>query len=153
MSKERKILFNIDAFKGYRLANNLTQKEYAEMLNTSPNVISYWETGMRTPLPKTVNKISRITSIPHNELYNINNSTLGTKLITLRLSKNIPQNEMADKIGTSPESINRWEADKHVPSAYFIYRLSKELGLTMEELITNDEGELIISDPHNTQGN
>lgn len=146
---QKRIRFNVDLFKQYRIDNNLTQKQYADILETATNVVSYWETEKRTPLPGTIDKISRITGIPLTDLYIINHETLGTKLTTMRLSQGIQQKEFAEQIGTSPENINRWEADKHIPSAYFVYRLSKELGVTMEELLTNENGGLIISDPHN----
>lgn len=148
MHTQKRIKFNREALKKYRIHNNLTQNDLAERIETSTNVISYWETGRRTPMPGTVDKLVQVTGIPHRILHQINEETLGTKLTTMRLSQNISQIDMAKELNTSSENINRWEADKHVPSAYFIYQLAKALGVTVEELITNEKGEIIIEDPH-----
>lgn len=148
MHTQRRIRFNKEALREYRLENNMEQTDFAKLLDTNPNVISYWETGRRTPLPKTINKISEITGIPHSILHGINEETLGTKLTTIRLSRNIRQNDVSERIGTSPESLNRWEADKNVPSAYFLYHIANVFDMTLDELITNKQGDLILREPY-----
>lgn len=145
---QRRIIFNKEALKEFRVSRGMNQADLAELLDTNLNVVSYWETGRRTPLPKTINKMVEATGITHEEFYIVNHETLGTKLTTMRLKQNISQRDMASMIETSPENLNRWEADNHVPSTYFVYQLSKALGVSMEELITDESGELIISDPH-----
>lgn len=148
MHTQQRIIFNRDVLVKYRLQYGLTQQQLAKKLGTSTNVVSYWETGKRTPLPKTVDRISSVLNLPHAVFYGVNSKTFGTKLTTIRLIQNISQRDMAEAIGTSAENINRWEADKHVPSTYFIYHIARVLGISMEELITNDEGDLLLDDPY-----
>lgn len=152
MHTQKRILFNKDMLKAFRKEKGFTQSELADFLDTSLNVISYWETGKRTPLPHTVDRLVEATHLPHQDWYLVNEKTLGTKITTIRLQKNISQREMANDLGTSVENLNRWEADRHVPSAYFLYRISHRLGYTMEDLITNERGDLLITDPHKTEG-
>lgn len=148
MHTQRRIRFNADCLTRYRKENDLTQKQLADLLDTKLNVVSYWETGKRTPLPQTVDHIVQVTGLTHADLYSINDETFGTKLTTLRLSQNIGQAEMARLIGTSTENLNRWEADRHVPSAYFVYCMAKVLGVTVEEFVSDSNGQLLLHPPH-----
>lgn len=151
MHTMNRILFNKELLQDYRQKNNIMQKEFAQMMGTSPNVISYWETGRRTPMPPSVDKMVEVTGIPHEDFYEVNDITFGAKLTTIRLKLNLGQREVADAMHTSPENLNRWEADKHTPSLYFVYQLSKIYGVSMEELITDRNGKLLIEDPHATE--
>ena len=46
-----------------RLSHNLSQKEFALLLNTSQTAVSYWESGQRQPSPKQIGKIARFFSV------------------------------------------------------------------------------------------
>lgn len=151
MHTQKRILFNKEALKAFRKERGFTQSELADFLDTSLNVVSYWETGKRTPLPNTIDMLVQATQIPHHVWYLPNEDTLGSKMTTLRLQHDISQREMAAELGTSVENLNRWEADRHVPSAYFLYHISHRLGLTIEDLITDSQGNLLIGDPHKTE--
>lgn len=148
MHTQKRIIFNKELLQKFREDNGIMQKEFAEMMDTSPNVISYWETGRRTPMPPTVDRMVEVTGIPHEAFYSVNDATFGAKLTTIRLKKNLGQRYVAEAIQTSPENLNRWEADKHTPSLYYVYLLSKIYELSIEELITNSDGQLLIEDPH-----
>lgn len=149
MHLQERIIFNHDLITRYRLENNVTQAELASQLDVNTNVISYYENGKRKPTFQAVDKLVEVTGIPYERWYEINEATFGSKITTMRLHHNISQQDMAEYIGTSVENVNRWEADKHVPSILFIYGMSKVLRTTMEDLITDSQGHILIKDPHN----
>ena len=43
--------------KRIRLAKGLDQAEFAEVLGVSRQVVCYWETGVRSPSPKSIKKV------------------------------------------------------------------------------------------------
>lgn len=136
---QKRILFNKEVLANFRKENKVSQKELADMMGTLPNVVSYWETGRRTPLPSSVDIMVEVTKIPHRLFYAVNYETLGTRLTTLRLRKNASQQALAQQIFTTPEVLNRWEADRHIPSAYYSYLLAEVYNLTIEELFDNED--------------
>ena len=52
-----------------RKQNNMTQKDLAEKLNVSDNVISKWETGKCLPDVETMLKLSKVLDVSISELY------------------------------------------------------------------------------------
>ena len=150
MHTQQRIIFNKELITKYRLEHGITQAELARRLDVSKNAISFWESGKRTPMPKSIDMLVESIGIPHEQWYEINDKTFGAKLTSMRLRNNIAQNDLAKMIGTSSENINRWEADRHVPSIFYIYQLSKVLNTTMEYLITDSKGNVLVTDPHST---
>ncbi|MCR5705248.1 MAG: helix-turn-helix transcriptional regulator [Acholeplasmatales bacterium] len=61
--------------------------------------------------------------------------TLGTTIKSYRLNKNLTQWDMADKLGISQSSYSRIEGDLIEPSVESLYRLSKELDFSIDELL------------------
>lgn len=139
MHVQQRIIFNRDLLKKIRKEQNLKQSELANMLNTKANVVSYWETGRRTPLPPTVDQMVKVTGYPHEDFYEINYETLGTRLTTIRLRKDLSQQKVAESIHSTIDNMARWEADKHLPSAYYTFKLAEAYELTMEELLANED--------------
>ena len=52
-----------------RKERGLKQKQLAELLDISPQVISQWETCRRSPTLKTIQKMARVLDVPPTELY------------------------------------------------------------------------------------
>lgn len=59
---------------------------------------------------------------------------IGDKLKTLRKSKDITQEELAEKIGVSPSSIVNWERNKFEPTIFNCIVMADFFGITLDEL-------------------
>lgn len=53
----------------FRELRKLTQKQFADRLNKSRNVISNWERGENSPDPDTVEQICRILEVTPNQIF------------------------------------------------------------------------------------
>jgi transcriptional regulator with XRE-family HTH domain len=62
------------------------------------------------------------------------NETLGQRLQRLRLAVGLTQEQLAEKSGLPVWSLRNWEHDHRLPGLVPVYRLSKALGVPMEEL-------------------
>ncbi len=61
------------------------------------------------------------------------------KLKVLRAERNLTQEELADIIGVSRQTINAIEKEKFDPSLPTAFRMSKLFNLPIEEIFTFDE--------------
>ncbi|MBQ7043119.1 MAG: helix-turn-helix transcriptional regulator [Clostridia bacterium] len=66
---------------------------------------------------------------------------IGTFIKEQRIKLNMTQKELADKIGCTDKAISRWETGKGLPDMSFLIPLSKELKVSVNELLA---GERII---------
>ena len=48
---------------------------------------------------------------------------------------------LSQEINVTPTAVQNWAHGKRTPSAYALYRMSKALGTTMEELVEGIDGE------------
>ena len=64
--------------------------------------------------------------------------TLGEKITQLRLSKNISQEELADNLDVSRQSVSKWEMDQATPQIDKVLRLCEIFGVTTDQLLKND---------------
>lgn len=55
--------------RNFRQLRKLTQKEFADKLNKSRNVISNWERGTNAPDPDTIEQICKILAVTPNMLF------------------------------------------------------------------------------------
>lgn len=62
-----------------------------------------------------------------------------TKLFTLRLSRNITRQYLAEKIGFSVNSIRCWEAGKSSPGYYAIIELCRFFQISADQLLELNE--------------
>jgi putative transcriptional regulator len=58
-----------------------------------------------------------------------------------RAMKNITQQELADAIGVSRQTINSIEKNRYVPSTVLALKMARLFGQNVEELFTLDEGD------------
>lgn len=63
---------------------------------------------------------------------------LSEKILELRKSKGMSQEDLADKLYVSRQAISRWESNAALPDASNILRISKLFGVTTDYLL-NDE--------------
>ncbi|PEK15646.1 helix-turn-helix domain-containing protein [Bacillus toyonensis] len=56
-----------------------------------------------------------------------------------REKRNWSQNDLAEKLHVSRQSVSKWEAGKNYPSIEIIIHLSDLFGITIDELLRSDE--------------
>ena len=64
------------------------------------------------------------------------NNTLGNRIADLRREKGYKQDELAEKLGVSPQAVSKYENDLSCPDISVLPTLAKELGVTVDELLT-----------------
>jgi len=67
--------------------------------------------------------------------------TLGQTIAHLRKARNLSQDELADLLGVSRQSVSKWETDASVPELDKLIRLSDMFGVTLDALIRGEEPE------------
>ncbi len=60
------------------------------------------------------------------------------KLYSLRKSKDLSQDELAEKLGVSRQAVSRWEMGTAEPSAQNLIELSNLFGVSIDELLKDD---------------
>ena len=61
--------------------------------------------------------------------------TIGKRIALLRKEKGLTQEELATHMGVSPQAVSKWENDQTCPDISALPRLSKLLGVTVDELL------------------
>lgn len=65
--------------------------------------------------------------------------SLGNKLLNLRKSKNLSQEEVADKLDVSRQTVSKWETDLSTPDFDKIVPLCNLYGITPDELLLENK--------------
>jgi len=76
---------------------------------------------------------------------------LGNKIIKLRKEKKLSQEELADKIGVSRQTISNWELNITKPDVSQIKKFSKIFNISVDELLDNDIRDIIEEKISNTE--
>ena len=63
-------------------------------------------------------------------------TTLGKRIAYLRKDKELKQDELAEKLGISPQAVSKWENDQTCPDITLLPELAKILGVTVDELLS-----------------
>ena len=71
--------------------------------------------------------------------------SLGQRLMELRKEKHLSQEEVADKLNVTRQSVSKWETDQSTPDFDKILPICELFGITTEELITGKK-EVISSE-------
>ena len=61
--------------------------------------------------------------------------TIGKRIAQLRKEKGLTQEELAVRMGVSPQAVSKWENDQTCPDISALPALSKLLGVTVDELL------------------
>lgn len=64
---------------------------------------------------------------------------LGQKLLDLRKKSNLTQEEVADKLGVSRQTVSKWETDMSTPDLDKLIPICKLYGITTEELLSDEK--------------
>ena len=67
--------------------------------------------------------------------------TLGIRIAAARTAKNMKQNDLAERLGVSAQAVSKWENDVSAPDISILPALAKELGMSVDELLTGEKKE------------
>ncbi len=62
--------------------------------------------------------------------------TIGNRIVALRKAQEFSQEDIADKVGVSRQSVSKWETDACAPDAYNLIALAKILNTSVEYIVT-----------------
>lgn len=65
--------------------------------------------------------------------------TLGEKLNLMRKNAGFTQEEIAVRLGVSPQAVSKWENDLSCPDIMLLPEIAKLYGKTVDELLSTDE--------------
>ena len=65
--------------------------------------------------------------------------TLGEHIAQLRAARGLSQEDLADALGVSRQSVSKWETDASVPELEKLLRLSDCFGVTLDQLVTGEQ--------------
>ncbi len=71
--------------------------------------------------------------------------TIGKRISEYRKKKNLKQDELAEKLGVSPQAVSKWENDLSCPDISLLPELSRILGISIDELVQGKKEEPIVS--------
>ena len=78
--------------------------------------------------------------------------TIGNRIISLRKAQQFSQEEIAEKIGVSRQSVSKWETDACAPDAYNLIALAKVLNTSVEYIVTGKASEDVKPQTHKESG-
>lgn len=68
--------------------------------------------------------------------------TVGTKISELRKARNMTQDDLADKMGVSPQAVSKWETDASLPDMSILIQLSDFFHITLDDLLKDKAPEV-----------
>ena len=76
---------------------------------------------------------------------------IGNKIMELRKKKGLSQEELAEKIGVSRQTISKWELGETSPDLKQSKELSKIFNVSLDELANNDVKDILVEKTSNTE--
>ena len=76
---------------------------------------------------------------------------LGDKISSLRKKNNFSQEDLADKVGVTRQTISKWELSETAPDINQAKTLSKIFNISLDELVCNDLNNLLVENVSNTE--
>lgn len=67
--------------------------------------------------------------------------TLGKRISALRREKELTQDDIAERLGVSPQAVSKWENDQTCPDITLLPDLAKLLGVSVDRLLTGESDE------------
>lgn len=69
---------------------------------------------------------------------------LGEKIVSLRKKNNLSQEELAEKVGVTRQTISKWELEETTPDINQAKKLSKLFNISLDELTNNDISNILV---------
>ena len=76
---------------------------------------------------------------------------IGNKILELRKKENLSQEQLAEKMNVTRQTISKWELNETTPDIKQAKKLSKIFKISLDELTDNDINDLIIEKVSNTE--
>ena len=76
---------------------------------------------------------------------------LGNNIFKLRKEKHLSQEQLAEKINVTRQTISNWELGETSPNPTQLKQLSKVLNVSIDDLLDNDIKEIIVEKVSNTE--
>lgn len=76
---------------------------------------------------------------------------LGNKILTLRKKNNITQEELAEQLNVTRQTISKWELGETSPDIKQAKELSQIFKVSLDELVDNDIKDLLVERVSNTE--
>ena len=76
---------------------------------------------------------------------------LGNKLSKLRKKNGLSQEELAEKLNVTRQTISKWELNETSPNVSQAKEISKLFNVSLDELVGNDINEVLINKMNNTE--
>ena len=73
--------------------------------------------------------------------------TLGEKLSEKRRSKNMTQDDVAEKLGVTPQAVSKWENDASCPGISLLPTIASLYGTTIDELLSKESAPAVTFVP------
>lgn len=77
--------------------------------------------------------------------------SLGNKILDLRKKQNLSQEQLAEKLNVTRQTISKWELDETSPDIKQAKQLSKIFKVSLDELTDNDIKDMLIEKVSNTE--
>lgn len=75
--------------------------------------------------------------------------TLGKKISELRKEKSFTQEELAEKLGVSPQAVSKWENDLSCPDIMLLPELASLFDVSIDEMFGEKQKETVLLLPDN----
>ena len=76
---------------------------------------------------------------------------LGNKILELRKKENLSQEQLAEKMNVTRQTISKWELNETTPDIKQAKELSKIFKISLDELTNNDINDLAMQKVSNTE--
>lgn len=76
---------------------------------------------------------------------------LGEKIFSLRKKNNLSQEELAEKVGVTRQTISKWELEETTPDINQAKKLSELFNISLDELTNNDISNILVEKVSNTE--
>ena len=104
----------------------------------------------RAAFPRQIGRIFCMTMIEFIAK-GVDNMELGKQIYELRRKANLSQEQLAEKVGVSRQTISKWELGETAPDIKQAQVLSQVFGVSLDELTGNDTKEVIYEKVSNTE--
>ena len=76
---------------------------------------------------------------------------IGNKILELRKKANLSQEELAEKVGVTRQTISKWELEETSPDIAQAKKISQIFKVSLDELVNNDTQTILVEKVSNTE--